>query len=150
MHERVVPQGTWEIEVRSARTNRVLRRITKTNTILDGGAGVMAQQLAGSTTHIVRAIAIGTSNQIAVASQTGCQQEKFRKGITSAYPAGRAVTITGVLGTQEGNGETYTEVCLQTQLSAGIAGDVAINRAVHSPISKNDNKTITYRCTITY
>ncbi len=156
--EEVRPSAVWTVEVRASRTRtgrptrcgRLLHRERTNNVILDGGGALMAKQLGGQTPLFAIGLAAGQSNQVAVAAQTGLIDERFRGAITSAIPAGRSITFRFFMGTQQGNGFTYAEVALVTSLTKGGANDIAINRAVVAPIAKNDAKTITYACTVTF
>lgn len=148
--EHVSPRGRVAIYVRDARTGKLLQRIRQRNTVTNAGGSLAAMRVANLWPYYIVALAAGQSPQQPQATDSALIDERYRGQLTSMVVAGRVMTCRKFVGSQEGNGFTFQEVALVTALVKNAAGDSIFNRAVHSPIAKDDTKTITYVCTVTF
>lgn len=140
--------GALVVEVRSARTGRVLRRLRESNLVVNAGL-TLVRDLLDSTitaptppTHL----AFGTNASAAAGTQTALVTEVFRDALTSRVRTGLTITFKHFLSSSQANGNTLREWGL---FNAAAAGTMFSRAVFGSPIVKTVSITVTSQWTVT-
>jgi hypothetical protein len=134
-----------EIQVRSSRTGRLLRRLRTHNKIVTTGLQQLIDLAIGANQATFSYGAVGTNGTAADAAQTALLGEVFREALTANTRNGVVWTVTLYLAATQANGNTLQEFGEFTDNVSGLM----LGRIVHTPIAKTVSITITYLHTIT-
>lgn len=132
------------IEVRSAKTGRLLRRQRVKNLVVNTGIQRMIDLAKGDATQYWVDAAVGTSSAAVSAGQTALGGEVFRNTLTLSTRSGNAWTLRYFLSSVQANGSSLQEFGEFTD------DDVMLARAIYSAINKTSAITVTYIHTITF
>ena len=144
----LVLTGQLVVEVRSARTGRLRRRIVQRNLIVNTGREATRDYwdstIAPPTppTHL----AVGTDATAAVATQAALVAEVFRSLLTSRVRSAIQIVFKHFLTTAQANGNTLREWGL---FNASAAGTMFTRAVIGSPIVKTSAITVTSTWTVT-
>lgn len=140
--------GVLVVEIRSARTGRLLRRLRESNLVVNAGL-TLVRDLLDSTiaaptppTHL----AFGTDATAAAGTQTALVAEVFRDALTSRVRTGLTITFKHFLSSSQANGNTLREWGL---FNAAAAGTMFSRAVFGSPIIKTTSITVTSQWTVT-
>lgn len=129
-------------------SNEEMSREVSKNLTLLAGKRLGLELIFGNHTHFVQYLAAGDNATIPALADVTLYNELLRGTITSAVfdddGANGLATIRYVMGTTQGNGETFREAGLFND------NDVMYARVVHSDKAKTSSKIIIYQWDLTF
>lgn len=134
-------RGQLRIEVKDAKTGKVLRDEIVANKIVTAGLNLVRDLLAGGNTAPTH-IAVGTDATAPVAGDTALGTEVFRNVITRRIPSANQITFQLFLGAGDANGNTLVEAGIFNQ---DTGGDM-LSHVTYAAI----NKTAAVTATLTW
>ena len=137
-------RGELEIEVRDAKTDRLIRHDLIKNKVVDTGLDLVRDLMLGNNfapTHI----AVGTNNTAPVAGDTTLNTEVFRNVITRRIVASKQAKFQLFITSSEANGNTLVEAGIFNQATVGDM----LSRVTFTDIIKTSALTVTLTWTIT-
>lgn len=145
-------QGVVTVLVRDARTGAVLERTVQRNVITLAGKRLFLDRWFGVPTPAVVGCAFGDNNTPAAKTDAALYSEQIRLPLTSFTPAtddgtSGKLTAVCVMGSTQGNGNTYREIAFVRSLTSG-ASDL-VNRVVIADKIKTVAKIITVQLDLT-
>jgi hypothetical protein len=120
------------LEIREARTGRVIARQFAKNRAVDVGLTMIRDLIHGDTIAALSHCAVGTNTTATTATHTVLGAEVLRGAFVQKTKGTKSVTLRWVVGSQQANGNTLTEWGLFT---AAVGGNMYA-RVVADPIVK--------------
>lgn len=135
-----VAQENVELEIRSARTGKLLELIRARNIITNNGLNLLGQWHGGGEPAISDT-AIGTDNTTPAATDTALVTEIFRAAVSQRSFEATQIVTRYFLASTAANGNTLRE--------AGIfnPNNIMYSRVTHTDIAKTASLTVTYSWT---
>lgn len=147
--------GNVEIEIRAARSGKLLRREVVDNHIPRVGRGVVGELLLGSG-PAPSSFGIGESATLTTDSMAGLQDEVLRVQFYKRPRGGSRITFVTGLTEDEGNGyllreaglfagQKWFDVLGEPYRGRGSRGGYMFARVVYTPIEKDSSIQIAFR-----
>lgn len=146
--DRLALTGALVVEIRSARTGRLLRRLRQHNVVTNGGRQATRDAWDATITPPTPPthLAFGTDATAAAATQTALVAEVFRSLLASRARTAQQIVFKHFLSDVQANGNTLREFGLFNAAS----GPLMFTRAVlASAIVKTSSITVTSTWTVT-
>ncbi len=144
---RLFASGEVVIEIRSARTNRLLKRIKQKNMVVDAGLNLIRDLLGNQGVNPLSYFAYGTSNTAAASGQTALVAEYYRAAITQLTPSSLTLAVKHYLSSTQGNGSVIREVGI---FNASSSGTMYSRAVLGTPVTKTGLITVTSTWTLTW
>jgi len=149
--ERPTVRGVVTVSVTDA-AGHLLEQIVQRNVITLAGKRMLLDLGFGRGVPFIVGVAFGDNNTPATRTDAALYSEKIRIPLTSFTPAtddgtSGKLTAVAVMGSTQGNGETYREIAFVRSLTAGAAD--LFNRVVIPDRVKSSSKIITAQLDLT-
>lgn len=141
------PVGRLVIEVRSARTGRLVKRLEQKNLVVNTGLNLIRDLLGNQGVQPLSHCAVGTSNTAANTGQTTLVAEVYRSAITQFTTSALTLTVKHYLSSTQANGNTLREIGL---FNDGTAGSMYARSVFGTPITKTGLLTVTTTWTLSW